>query len=69
MRTDVGIDQVLVRFDDEEPRSCGKDGNDSNNGNGSGPNGPTRVATRMMFVSGIHDLSPSGIRYPRFFPL
>jgi hypothetical protein len=69
MRPDFRLDQILVRFDDEEPRSCGKYGNDSNNGNGSGPNDPTRVTTRMTFISGIHDLSPSGIRYPRFFPL
>ncbi|UJM90016.1 hypothetical protein LRK24_16515 [Rhodanobacter denitrificans] len=69
MTARVGHDQVLVRLNDQEPRTHGEQGEDGDDGNDQGPDGPTRMPTRIKYVSGIHGLSLSVDRYPRFFPL
>ncbi|WP_254427153.1 hypothetical protein [Rhodanobacter sp. C01] len=69
MTTRVGHDQLLVRLDDQKPGAYGKRRNDGNDGNEQGPDGASRLPTRIEYVSGIHGLSLSVDRYPRFFPL
>ncbi|HEY8329488.1 MAG TPA: hypothetical protein VIO59_13720 [Rhodanobacter sp.] len=69
MAARIGHDQFLVRLDDQEPRAHGEQGEDDDDGNDQGLNGPTRMPARIKYVSGIHGLSLSVDRYPRFFPL
>lgn len=68
MAASVGQHHFLMRLDDQKPGGNGKQRDDRDCNDRDGPNGPSRTVARMKCVSGIHDLSLSGIRYPRFFP-
>ena len=69
MTAGIGHHQILVRLDDKEPCTHGKQGDDDDDGNDYGLDGPTRMPACIKYVSGIHGLSLSVDRYPRFFPL
>jgi len=69
MTTGVLHHEFLMRLDDQEPGSRGERSEDADNGNDYGLDGATRMPARMKYESGIHGLSLSCDRYPRFFPL